>query len=204
MNNNNNKVKIGRIVFVRHGESVWNTNPVRFTGITYIFTSCHILILFNIYNKGWANIDLTERGKQQAASVGRCLKKLKIKPHAVYTSLLKRSIDSLKEISKSDPNHYLNIPTLNSWRLNERHYGGLVGLSKEEAEQKMGKEKVMEWRRSYSSRPPPMAKEDMYLWKNADWAKPITITSIPANNVRFVATEKNEHVPESESIQDTQ
>jgi len=62
----------------------------------------------------------------------------------------------------------------------------------------------MEWRRSYSSRPPPMAKEDMYLWKNADWAKPITITSIPINNLRFVATEKNEQVPESESIQDTQ
>ena len=136
--------------------------------------------------------------------MGKCLKQFNIKPHAVYTSLLKRSIDSFKEISKSDPVHYLSIPTLNSWRLNERHYGALVGLSKEEAEEKMGKEKVMEWRRSYSSRPPPMAKEDMYLWKNADWAKPVTITSIPINNLRFVATEKNEHVPESESIQDTQ
>ena len=132
------------------------------------------------------------------------MKQYGIKPDAVYTSLLKRSIDSLTEIAKSDPDHYLAIPTLNSWRLNERHYGALVGLSKDEAEQKMGKEKVMEWRRSYSSRPPPMAKEDMYLWKNADWAKPVTITSIPIDNLRFVATEKYENVPESESIQDTQ
>jgi len=96
---------------------------------------------------GWADVPLTARGRYQAAAAGRCLKAFNIKPDAVFTSLLSRSKDTYKEIVNVYPS-LQNVPIISSWRLNERHYGALVGLSKEEAGRKLGVEKVMEWRRS--------------------------------------------------------
>ncbi len=101
---------------------------------------------FFILSIGWADVPLTERGRYQALSAGRCLKKFNIVPDAVFTSLLSRSKDSYKEILKVNPS-WQSVPVISSWRLNERHYGALVGLSKEEAGRKLGVDKVMEWRR---------------------------------------------------------
>ncbi len=172
--------KLGRLVFVRHGESIWNREPVRFTG--------------------WADIPLTERGRLQAKAAGKVLTTFELKPHAVFTSLLKRSKDTFDEIALLD-SHYSKIPIINSWRLNERHYGALVGLSKEEAGDKLGHEQVMLWRRSWHAAPPKMDPREMTEWKNAIWAKPTTIISEPGKG-KNIATEKNVVVPESESLQD--
>ena len=136
--------RAGRVVFVRHGESIWNRKPVRFTG--------------------WADVPLTERRFLQAAAAGRCLQQAGIFPDAVYTSLLRRSKDSLVQIaSASNPSHYKNIPVINTWRLNERHYGALVGLSKEEARERGG-EIVRDWRRSWNIAPPRMNPRDISDW----------------------------------------
>lgn len=99
-----------------------------------------------ISSVGWADVPLTDRGRNQAVAAGRCLAKFNIVPDAVFTSLLSRSKDSYKEILKVNPT-WQTVPVISSWRLNERHYGGLVGLSKEEAGRKLGAEKVMDWRR---------------------------------------------------------
>ena len=106
----------------------------------------HVLDNYVICSIGWADVPLTDRGRNQAVAAGRCLEKFNIVPDAVFTSLLSRSKDSYKEILKVNP-AWLSVPVISSWRLNERHYGGLVGLSKEEAGRKLGAEKVMEWRR---------------------------------------------------------
>ena len=125
-----------------------------------------------------------------------------IKPNAVFTSLLKRSKVTLDEIIKVDPGkHYEYASIINSWRLNERHYGALVGLSKEEAERSMGVEKVMEWRRSWDSAPPKMTRHDRLDWQSAAWAKPQTIISEPGKR-QITATEKEITLPESESLMD--
>lgn len=97
---------------------------------------------------GWADVPLTERGHSQAAAAGRCLKYFGLKPNAVFTSLLKRSKTTYDDIKMAGDPALFSVPAINSWRLNERHYGALVGLSKEEASQKWGSE-VTEWRRSW-------------------------------------------------------
>lgn len=118
----------------RHGESVWNVTDAK-RGFVTRFT-------------GWADVSLTERGHEQAAAAGRCLKHFDLRPQAVYTSLLKRSKTTLQEIINAWDPKIFAVPTINSWRLNERHYGGLVGLSKSEAAAKWGDD-VLEWRRSW-------------------------------------------------------
>jgi 2,3-bisphosphoglycerate-dependent phosphoglycerate mutase len=112
----------GRVVFCRHGESIWNKAPVRFTG--------------------WANVPLTENGRLQARETGNTLKMFSLTPDVAFTSLLRRSRESLDEIQKADVN-YKSITVINSWRLNERHYGALVGLSKEDATASMGQEELV-------------------------------------------------------------
>eukprot|EP01031_Cornospumella_fuschlensis_P036365 gene36365-44113_t len=112
----------GKVVFIRHGQSVWNVkDPLK--GHNVRFT-------------GWANVPLTEHGRAQAAAVGRCLKMFGLYPNAVYTSLLRRARDSLDEMARHNPSMF-KVPTISSWRLNERHYGALVGMSKEEAGAKL-------------------------------------------------------------------
>lgn len=177
------KTPTGRLIFIRHGESIWNTFPVRFTG--------------------WADVPLTETGRSQARAASRCLDIFKIKPDAVYTSLLKRSKDSLTElIQASDtPSFYSTIPIINTWRLNERHYGALVGLSKEEAQESMGYEKVMEWRKSWDAKPPSVDPREMSDWKNALHSKPTTMIHEPGKQL-VITTEKDVEVPKTESLSD--
>lgn len=126
-----------KLVLVRHGESEWNREN-RFTG--------------------WKDVDLSERGVQEAVEAGRILKKEGFVFDEAYTSVLKRAIKSLWLILEEMD--LMWIPQTKSWRLNERHYGALQGLNKSETAAKYGEEQVLIWRRSYSVRPPELSDTD--------------------------------------------
>ena len=121
-----------KIVFMRHGESVWNREN-RFTG--------------------WVDVDLTEKGVAEAREAGRILKDAGFRFDLTYTSVLKRAIRTLW--NTLDEMDLMWVPTVHSWRLNERHYGALQGLDKAETAAKYGDAQVLVWRRSYDT--PPMA-----------------------------------------------
>lgn len=119
------------LVLVRHGESTWN-HENKFTG--------------------WTDIDLSEKGRYEAKKAGKILKKNNFIFNYGYTSLLKRAIHTLWDIL--DELDLAWIPVKKSWRLNERHYGALQGLNKDEVEKKYGEKKIKEWRRSFLIKPP--------------------------------------------------
>jgi len=128
-----------KLVFARHGESEWNK--------ANLFT-------------GWADVDLTEEGTKQATEAGKLIKEAGIEFDVAFTSVLKRAIKTTNlALEASDQ---LWVPVEKSWRLNERHYGGLTGQNKAEAAEKWGEEQVHIWRRSYDVLPPAMAKDDQY------------------------------------------
>jgi 2,3-bisphosphoglycerate-dependent phosphoglycerate mutase len=126
-----------KLVLIRHGESVWNQEN-RFTG--------------------WTDVDLSDEGYQQAKRAGQLLKKYDYNFDEGYTSLLKRSIKTLHIVLEELDQ--LWIPVQKSWRLNERFYGALQGLNKEETVAKYGIEQVQKWRRDPNEDPPPVTKED--------------------------------------------
>ncbi|MDO5716931.1 MAG: 2,3-diphosphoglycerate-dependent phosphoglycerate mutase [Tissierellia bacterium] len=125
-----------KLVLVRHGQSEWNLQN-RFTG--------------------WVDVDLSEKGTMEAKEAGELLKQEKIAFDQAYTSVLKRAIKTLHIILEEMDQ--LWIPEYKSWRLNERHYGGLQGLNKKETAEQYGEEQVHIWRRSYDTLPPEL-KED--------------------------------------------
>ena len=126
-----------RVVLLRHGESTWN-NENRFTG--------------------WTDVDLSQRGRDEAREAGRLMLAEKFEFDVAYTSLLKRAIRTLW--IALDELDMMWIPQHRSWRLNERHYGGLQGLNKGETAAKHGDAQVKIWRRSYDIPPPPLTPED--------------------------------------------
>ena len=123
-----------KIVLMRHGQSEWNRDN-RFTG--------------------WADVDLTEKGIAEAREAGRLLNEAGFTFDITYTSVLKRAIRTLW--CTLDEMDLMWLPTVHSWRLNERHYGALQGLDKTETTARYGEEQVLIWRRSYDI--PPMALE---------------------------------------------
>ncbi|MDR0985144.1 MAG: 2,3-diphosphoglycerate-dependent phosphoglycerate mutase [Endomicrobium sp.] len=126
-----------KIVLVRHGESIWNKEN-KFTG--------------------WTDVDLSKDGCKEAILVGKKLKKMGYSFDLAYTSVLKRAIKTLWNIlSIMD---LLWIPVIKNWELNERHYGALQGLNKDETAKKHGKNQVNLWRRSYDISPLPIEKFD--------------------------------------------
>lgn len=125
------------LVMVRHGESTWNQEN-RFTG--------------------WTDVDLTELGMQQARQAGRALKQAGYDFDLALTSVLNRAIRTLWLMQEELDRMWL--PVLHSWRLNERHYGGLQGLNKAEMARQYGDEQVLRWRRSYDIAPPPLTAQD--------------------------------------------
>ena len=130
---------MNNLILLRHGQSMWNKEK-RFTG--------------------WADIDLTEQGKSEAEYAGKLIKKLNIKFDAYFTSELKRAINSLNIILK-----ILNEPVAKidkAWELNERHYGALTGLNKDETIKKYGNKQVQIWRRSFDISPPSMEFKHPY------------------------------------------
>ena len=126
-----------KIVLLRHGESAWNKEN-RFTG--------------------WTDVDLTEKGIQEAKSAGALLKAEGFTFDLAYVSVLKRAIRTLN--LALDEMDLLWIPVYKSWRLNERHYGALQGLNKAETAAQYGDEQVLIWRRSYATPPPPLERDD--------------------------------------------
>ena len=130
---------MNNLILVRHGQSLWNREK-RFTG--------------------FVDIELTEDGKSEAEHAGRLIKELNIEFEAYFTSVLKRAINSLNIILEilNKPNVKINT----AWELNERHYGELTGLNKDDTVIKYGNKQVQIWRRSFDTRPPPMGKQHPY------------------------------------------
>ena len=126
-----------KVVLLRHGESTWNEEN-RFTG--------------------WTDVDLTERGRIEAAEAGRLMKAGGFVFDIAYTSVLKRAIRTLW--IALDVMDLMWIPEEKNWRLNERHYGALQGLNKAETTAKHGEAQVKVWRRSYDIPPPPLTPDD--------------------------------------------
>jgi 2,3-bisphosphoglycerate-dependent phosphoglycerate mutase len=125
------------VVLLRHGESTWNKEN-RFTG--------------------WTDVDLTEKGRQEASEAGRLLLEGGYTFDVAYTSVLKRAIRTCW-ITR-DEMDLLWIPVYKSWRLNERHYGALQGLNKAETAARHGEAQTKTWRRSYDVPPPPLTPDD--------------------------------------------
>lgn len=126
-----------KLILLRHGESTWNKEN-RFTG--------------------WTDVDLSEKGVAEAKEAGRTLKNGGYDLDIAYTSVLKRAIRTLW--LTLDVMDRMWMPTVKSWRLNERHYGALQGLNKSETAKKYGEEQVLIWRRSYDIPPPALTKDD--------------------------------------------
>ena len=155
---------MSKLILVRHGQSEWNLEN-RFTG--------------------WVDINLAPKGKLEACKAGELIKEQKIEIHYFFTSYQKRAIDTLKLILNT-----LRIKEngiIKAWQLNERHYGSLTGLNKDEMKKKLGEKKVHEFRRSWNISPEPLSKKNPYHPVNIE-----TYKSIPSKNI-----------PDTESLKDT-
>jgi 2,3-bisphosphoglycerate-dependent phosphoglycerate mutase len=143
------------LILVRHGQSIWNLEK-KFTG--------------------WVDVDLTENGKLEAKKAGKLIKTENINIDIYYSSFQLRAKSTLNLIKK-----VLNDPKLSkeSWQLNERHYGALTGLNKDEMKIKLGEEKVHQFRRSWDLRPDPLDKNNPYHPINIGTYKEIPINKIP-------------------------
>jgi 2,3-bisphosphoglycerate-dependent phosphoglycerate mutase len=126
-----------KLVVVRHGESLWNKEN-RFTG--------------------WTDVDLSEKGMEEAAAGAKVIQDAGLTFDVAYTSVLKRAIRTLWTIL--DKMDIMWIPVIRHWRLNEKHYGTLQGLNKSETAQKYGEDQVKLWRRSYDVQPPSLTQDD--------------------------------------------
>ena len=153
-----------KIVLLRHGESVWNKEN-RFTG--------------------WTDVDLSDKGREEALKAGDVLKKEGFVFDLAYTSVLKRAIRTLWSVL--DRMDLMWIPVYNSWRLNERHYGALQGLNKSEMAQKYGEDQVLVWRRSYDIQPPALEQAD---------------ERFPGKDPRYKDLDKRD-IPAAECLKDT-
>ena len=143
------------LILVRHGQSIWNLKK-KFTG--------------------WVDIDLTEDGKIEAKKAGELIKSNNIKIDIYYSSLQLRAKNTLKLIKQTL--HDTKISN-EAWQLNERHYGALTGLNKDEMKVTLGEEKVHQFRRSWDLRPDPLEKNNPYHPINIETYKEIPINQIP-------------------------
>ncbi|GAB4170212.1 MAG: 2,3-diphosphoglycerate-dependent phosphoglycerate mutase [Rhodocyclaceae bacterium] len=132
-----------KLVLLRHGESVWNREN-RFTG--------------------WTDVDLTDKGMEEASSASRLLAEAGFAFDLAFTSVLKRAIRTLWIVL--DGLDRMWIPVEHSWRLNERHYGALQGLNKAETAARFGEAQVLTWRRSYDVPPPALEEGDARLGRD--------------------------------------
>jgi 2,3-bisphosphoglycerate-dependent phosphoglycerate mutase len=146
-----------KLVLLRHGESQWNREN-RFTG--------------------WVDVDLSEKGREEATAAGQLLREEGFVFDVAFTSVLKRAIRTLWTVL--DGMDLMWIPVTKSWRLNERHYGALQGLNKAEAAQRHGDEQVLIWRRSYDTPPPALdINDELHPGKDPRYAS-LTAEELPA------------------------
>ena len=129
---------MSKLILTRHGQSVWNAEN-RFTG--------------------WVDVDLSDKGIEEAEKSGQIIKELNITIDVSYTSYLKRAIKTLTSILKKNN---LELKFHTAWQLNERHYGSLTGLNKEETKKKIGEEQFKKYRRSWDLAPPSMEEKSEY------------------------------------------
>ena len=155
---------MSNLILVRHGQSEWNLEN-RFTG--------------------WVDVDLAPEGKLEACKAGELIKEHKIKFDYFFTSYQKRAMNTLKLILNTL--RIKDIKVVKAWQLNERHYGSLTGLNKDEMKKKLGEKKVHEFRRSWEIPPDPLSKNNPYHPINIDAYK-----NIPPINI-----------PDTESLKDT-
>ena len=151
------------LILVRHGQSEWNLEK-RFTG--------------------WVDVDLTGKGKLEACKSGEYIKELKLSIDYFYSSFQIRAINTLKLIQDTLRS---NTSPVKAWQLNERHYGALTGLNKDEMKEKLGEDKIHEFRRSWNIKPEPLSKNNPYHPINID-----TYKTVPRNKI-----------PDTESLKDT-
>jgi len=143
------------LILVRHGQSVWNLEK-KFTG--------------------WVDVDLTENGKSEAIKAGELIKTKNINIDIYYSSFQLRAKNTLKLIKQELKDIKVSKE---AWQLNERHYGALTGLNKDEMKVKLGEEKVHQFRRSWDLRPDPLDRENPYHPINIDTYREIPINKIP-------------------------
>jgi 2,3-bisphosphoglycerate-dependent phosphoglycerate mutase len=153
-----------KLVLIRHGESVWNKEN--------LFT-------------GWTDVDLSEKGVQEAKEAGRLLKQAGFVFDIAFCSVLKRAIRTLWLVEQELD--LMWIPVEFNWRLNERHYGALQGLNKAETAAKYGEAQVKIWRRAYATPPPPLAADD---------------ARFPGNDPRYKGLAKSD-LPLTEALKNT-
>ena len=153
-----------KLVLVRHGQSMWNLEN-KFTG--------------------WTDVELSENGVKEAKEAGRVLKQKGFLFDIAFTSVLKRANDTLTYILREMGEE--NIQVKKSWKLNERHYGALQGLNKDETKKKYGEEQVLLWRRSVDLRPPELDESD---------------PRYPGNDPKYKEL-KPEELPKTENLIDT-
>ena len=146
---------MNNLILVRHGQSTWNLEN-KFTG--------------------WVDVDLTENGKSEAKKAGQLIKNEKINIDLYYSSFQLRAKNTLK-IIKNELRDNKNFKSF--WELNERHYGALTGLNKDEMKIKLGEEKVHQFRRSWDLKPDPLDKNDPHHPLNIKIYKKISIKKIP-------------------------
>ncbi len=132
-----------RLILLRHGESDWNAKN--------LFT-------------GWVDVDLTDRGRDEATRSADLMRAVDLRPDVVHTSVLRRAIATAQLSLLGLDRDWL--PVRRSWRLNERHYGALQGKDKKATQEEYGEEQFMRWRRSYDEPPPPIADDDE--WSQVD------------------------------------
>ena len=147
---------MSNLILVRHGQSEWNLEN-RFTG--------------------WVDVDLAPTGKLEACKAGELIKEKKIKFDYFFTSYQKRAINTLKLILNTL--RIKDAPIVKAWQLNERHYGSLTGLNKDEMKKKLGEKKVHEFRRSWDIPPDPLSKNNPYHPVNIEAYKDIPLENIP-------------------------
>lgn len=152
------------VVLLRHGESQWNKEN-RFTG--------------------WTDVDLTEKGREEARTAGKQLLEANLTFDVAYTSVLKRAIRTLW--LALDEMDLMWLPVIRDWRLNERHYGSLQGLNKAETAAEHGEDQVKIWRRSYDTPPPPLNAAD---------------ERFPGHDRRYAGL-TDEELPRTECLKDT-
>ena len=153
---------MSKLILTRHGQSTWNAEN-RFTG--------------------WVDVDLSDEGVKEAEKSGELIKKLNIKINISYTSYLKRVIKTLTTILQKNN---LELKFNTAWQLNERHYGSLTGLNKEETKKKIGDKQFKKYRRSWDVPPPPMPDDSKYLSNFS----PLN-SSIPTGMIPFSESLKN-------------
>lgn len=156
-----------KLVLIRHGQSEWNK--------------------LNLFT-GWHDVDLSEEGAVEAMTAGKRIKEAGLEFDVAFTSVLTRAIKTLNYVLEESDQMW--VPVNKSWRLNERHYGALQGLNKQETAEKYGADQVQKWRRSYDTLPPLLEENDERQAKNDRRYQLLDTHAIPSGENLKVTLER--------------